>query len=166
MNNIRKTHFSSLSRYSRMVHYRVFSTALALLAGIGLASPVAAFPSGPQPPFPERVVEYFHEGMGAYFYTIDPAEIAAIDAGAAGPGWSKTGLGFSAYPTLAASTNQYFPTCDQAIYPCAPIHRFVGTPGAGANEHFFTGSAAEAEGLGLAGSGWSREGVAFYLPLA
>jgi hypothetical protein len=149
----------------RMSHSRTFFAALSAVAGLGVASVAHAFPSGPLPPYPNRVVEYFHSDAGSYFYTIDPSEIAAIDSGAAGPGWSKTGLGFEAYATLAASTNQSFPTCDLASYPCVPIQRLVGKPGLGANEHFFTGVRAEAEGLAQGGSPWALEGVAFYLPL-
>lgn len=43
--------------------------------------------------------------------------------------------------------------------------RFYGTPGIGPNSHFFTGFAAEVAALANPASGWSREGVSFYVPL-
>jgi uncharacterized delta-60 repeat protein len=36
------------------------------------------------------VIEFFNSILNHYFITANPAEAAAIDAGAAGPGWSRT----------------------------------------------------------------------------
>jgi uncharacterized delta-60 repeat protein len=43
---------------------------------------------------PATVVEFRNTLLDHYFVTANPAETAAIDAGAAGPGWSRTGLAF------------------------------------------------------------------------
>jgi len=43
------------------------------------------------------VVEFHNRFLDHYFLTADPAEIAAIEAGAAGPGWQRTGFGLSAW---------------------------------------------------------------------
>ncbi|MBK9607470.1 MAG: hypothetical protein IPO58_13990 [Betaproteobacteria bacterium] len=40
------------------------------------------------------VVEFYNTGLNHYFVTADPNEAAAIDNGAAGPGWGRTGLTF------------------------------------------------------------------------
>jgi len=37
------------------------------------------------------IVEFYNTTLNHYFITADPAEAGAIDAGAAGPGWSRTG---------------------------------------------------------------------------
>src|SRR5438094_9976948 len=41
------------------------------------------------------VVEFYNSTLDNYFITADPTEAAAVDAGAAGPGWSRTGFNFS-----------------------------------------------------------------------
>jgi len=43
---------------------------------------------------PRAVVEFHNAALDHYFVTANPAEAAAIDAGMAGPGWSRTGLAF------------------------------------------------------------------------
>jgi uncharacterized delta-60 repeat protein len=43
---------------------------------------------------PAIVVEFHNGVLDHYFVTASPAEAAAIDAGAAGPGWARTGLAF------------------------------------------------------------------------
>jgi uncharacterized delta-60 repeat protein len=43
---------------------------------------------------PATVVEFHHAALDHYFVTANPQEAAAVDAGAAGPGWSRTGLTF------------------------------------------------------------------------
>ena len=42
------------------------------------------------------VVEFYNTILRHYFMTANPAEAAAVDAGAAGPGWQRTGLTFRA----------------------------------------------------------------------
>jgi len=140
--------------------------ALALgLAASVFAADSLAFIFGPQPPAMIDVVEYFNTSIGHYFYSANPGEIAAIDAGAAGPGWQKTGLLFSAYKSIAASGNESFPTCDKGPSPCVPVSRFYGTPGLGPNSHFYTANPIEAAGLMKPGTGWTFEETAFVLPV-
>lgn len=106
------------------------------------------------PPPPVTVVEYRNTFTNHYFLTGFPEEMAAIDAGASGPGWLRTGRGFIAY----AYGN---PWCGG----CQAVSRFYGTPGLGPNSHFFTASGEEAVGLEQPGSGWSLEGIAFHIPV-
>ena len=137
----------------------------ALLAG-WLPLVAHAFPIGPQPPGKSHVVEYFNTHIGHYFYTADFAEITGIDAGAAGPGWEKTGLVFAVFSSVPASGNGVlYPTCDKDSSPCMPISRFYGTPGLGPNSHFYIGDAGEAAGLKQPNTGWTFEKVAFVVPL-
>jgi hypothetical protein len=98
------------------------------------------------------VVEFHNRILDHYFLTADTDEIAAIDAGAAGPGWQRTGFGFSAW-----GVNDLGQSCPG----CVPVARFYGTPGLGPNSHFYTGQAAEAAGLRNPGSGWTYEKDAF-----
>src|SRR5688500_11150532 len=71
------------------------------LFSVAWASTLAlAFPS---PARPEPVFEFYNVDLGHYFLTIDPADVAAIEAGHAGPGWVKTGLAFTAYRQPLAS---------------------------------------------------------------
>jgi hypothetical protein len=106
------------------------------------------------PPPTVTVTEFRNVNLDHYFLTADPQEMAAIDAGAAGPGWMRTGYGFTAYAYANSSCGG-----------CLPVSRFYGTPGLGPNSHFYTAEAAEAEGLKRPGSGWSFEGTAFAIAI-
>ena len=55
---------------------------LVLIAAAGLAR--AAEPTA-------TAVEFYNTVLGHYFVTAGPGEAAAIDAGRAGPGWTRTG---------------------------------------------------------------------------
>jgi hypothetical protein len=77
-------------------------------------------------------VEYYDAALDHYFVTSIPAEIAALDGGAF-PGWIRTGLSFNVYATgsgIAGST---------------PVCRFYGSPAAGLNSHFYSGSPVECQ---------------------
>ncbi len=89
------------------------------------------------------VVEFFHAGLGHYFMSIDDSEARGIDAGAAGAGWARTGLGFRPGGT-------------------APLCRFYGTPGIGPNSHFYTADRGECEAV-KRDRGWTYEGLAFHV---
>lgn len=105
------------------------------------------------------MVEFYNVRLGHYFLTIEPSDITAIETGMAGPGWIKTGLAFYAY--RIPSPGQ--PAC---VNGCGvPVTRFYGTPGLGPNSHFFTASAAEVAVLDRPGTGWSREHIAFSIPV-
>lgn len=122
-----------------------------------LPSPAAAFPllAWTQP-----VIEYFNVGLGHYFLATNPNEMAAIDAGSAGPGWVRTGFSFDAYPvTLPPGTYCGRPDCG------IPVSRFYGTPGLGPSSHFYTANPVEAQFLQRPGSGWSFEHLEFSIPV-
>jgi len=94
-------------------------------------------------------IEYFHAATNHYFLTTEAAEATAIDAGAVGPGWMRTGQHFRAWPLPAAPTASAVDVC-----------RFFGASGRGPDSHFFTGHATECTGL-RSNDAWTYEGVAF-----
>jgi hypothetical protein len=86
-------------------------------------------------PPPDRlaaVVDFYNTALDHYFYTADAGEIAAIESGAVGPGWTRTGETFDA---------DVAPGCPSSID--TPVYRFAGTPGKGPSSHFFTRDRAE-----------------------
>jgi hypothetical protein len=97
-----------------------------------------------------RVVEFYNARLDHYFYTADAGEIAAIEAGVAGPGWTRTGEGF--YADVA-------PGCK--FDPDSPVYRFAGIPGRGPSSHFFTRDRAECDVVNRTGQ-WSFEGLPFW----
>ena len=96
------------------------------------------------------VTEFYHSGLKHYFTTADPIEASGIDNGAAGAGWVRTGLGFTAWPSLADAPPGATPVC-----------RFYGTPGKGPNSHFYTADSVECSAV-KKDPGWFYEGIAFY----
>jgi hypothetical protein len=98
----------------------------------------------------QTAVEYYYSAWNFYFVTSFPAEIAALDGGAFGGAWKRTGQTFDvwAQPTAGA-----LPTC-----------RFFSTMFAPRSAHFYTPYAAECASL-KAGAGWQYEADAFYLQL-
>jgi hypothetical protein len=88
------------------------------------------------------IVEFHNTSLDHYFVTYDGDEARGIDAGMAGPGWSRTGASFRPGGTT-------------------PVCRFYGTPGVGPNSHFFTAGADECEAVKHA-LGWTYEGLGFY----
>jgi hypothetical protein len=106
-----------------------------------------------------EAVEFYNTALGHYFVTTSASEALGIDAGAAGPGWVRTGRSFQAWSSKSTA-----PAAAQAV--C----RFYST---GANSHFYTASADEclelrgmeaAERAQTGGvKGWSYEGVAFFI---
>jgi hypothetical protein len=124
--------------------------AAALLAASALAH--AAAPDS-------QAVEYFNTATGHYFVTAGAGEALGIDAGAAGPGWVRTGRSFQAW--LSSTT---------APAGAQPVCRFYSSM---ANSHFYTASADECQALKAAADrelaatgtvqGWSYEGTAFYI---
>ena len=102
-----------------------------------------------------RVVEFYHEGLNHYFMAAGPSEIAGIEAGAAGAGWTRTGLDFKAWLTMP-------PAIDFLPGGIGPVCRFYGRPAGGPNSHFFTASTDECT-LVKNGPGWFYEGIGFYL---
>lgn len=96
------------------------------------------------------VTEFYNTGLHHYFMTADPAEVAAIAAGSAGPGWVQTGFQFSSGAGTAT-----------------PVCRFYGNPALnaagqriGPNSHFYTLAGPECEFV-KRDPGWVFEGTAF-----
>ncbi len=114
-----------------------------------------------------QIVEYYAESLDHYFMTAWPDEVAGLDASPQA-GFKRTGQSFKAW--LRA---------DDAPYGAVPICRFYAS---GPNSHFYTGDAAECQGLkaleqkqradaasrGEPFTGWQYEAIAFYglVPLA
>lgn len=126
-------------RAPRVLAVRVAFAALALSTGSRAASAA------------DTLVEFHNTALDHYFITIDPAEAAAIDAGAAGAGWERTGKMITAYRSATGA-----PAGEAAV--C----RFYGnTANGGPNGHFYTADAAECAAVKL-DPGWSYERVEFY----
>ena len=98
----------------------------------------------------QPVLEFYNTRLDHYFITADSQEAAAIDAGAAGPGWQRTGRGFRAWIAK-----------DGIPADAQPVCRFYGAPGLGPNSHFYTADARECDVV-RKDPGWRYEGVAFY----
>lgn len=92
------------------------------------------------------VTEFFNTTLKHYFRTGDPGEVAAIQNGSAGPGWTLTNDNFMAW------------TADFRPVNGLPVCRFYA---AGPNSHFYTIDAAECDFV-KKDPGWKYEGVAFY----
>jgi len=101
------------------------------------------------------VVEFYNTNLNHYFITGGAGEISIIESGGAGPGWSRTGDRFRAYPSAAAGTQ---PVCrfygNPAINPSTGLRR-------GPNSHFYTINPGECEFV-KQDVGWVYEGIAFY----
>jgi Repeat of unknown function (DUF5648) len=93
------------------------------------------------------VIEFLNTGLNHYFLTANLEEAQQIDAGAAGPGWTRTNRSFKAYQGIAGS-----PFSDAIGKVC----RFYGTPGRGPNSHFYTAFASECAGV-QQDPGWRLE---------
>ncbi|MEO8133516.1 MAG: hypothetical protein ABI831_06045 [Betaproteobacteria bacterium] len=106
------------------------------------------------------VFEFFNSALNHYFRTADPGEAGAIDNGAAGPGWSRTGDNFKAWAAFA------YPNEGRQV--C----RFYGSVTPGPNSHFYTAAAAECMGLKALTARtansiprWNYEGLSFAIAL-
>ena len=105
------------------------------------------------------VVEFHNANLDHYFMTIVAAEATAIDNGSAGPGWSRTGVTFRAWPNANALPLHVRPVC-----------RFYGSITPGPNSHFYTVDADECAQLKAIQAAtpdgqprWNYEGIAFYV---
>ncbi|MBI3148231.1 MAG: hypothetical protein HYZ17_06940 [Betaproteobacteria bacterium] len=92
------------------------------------------------------VWEFYNSILNHYFVTAMAAEANGIDSGGAGPGWSRTGYTFKAYPLNGSSGS--------------PVCRFYGAPPV--NSHFYIGNSAECAGL-MTVAGLKYEGMVFNL---
>ena len=105
------------------------------------------------------VVEFHNSIVNHYFMTISPVEATAIDNGSAGPGWSRTGVTFAAWPES-----------NQAPLHVRPVCRFYGSITPGPNSHFYTVDPNECAFLEQLQATtppsqprWNYEGIAFYV---
>ena len=133
------------------------------------AQPMAAIAAGGI----VEVVEYYNDALKHYFITGEPAEIAALDGGALGRAWVRTGNAFPAWEASGAPANT------------VPVCRFFGTDQyradgsrIGPNSHFYTADPAECAyvktawpsiaGNGVSYPAWNYESIAFavVLPVA
>ena len=95
------------------------------------------------------VVEFYNAALNHYFITADPNEAAAIDAGGAGPGWTRTGQTFkSGGPSRVC---RFYGSPD--INPATGQRR-------GPNSHFYTIETAECVAV-KADAGWRFESYDF-----
>ncbi len=116
------------------------------------------------------VVEYYNAGLKHFFITADPGEINALDAGAFGGVWKRTGQEFPAWDLVGAPADT------------VPVCRFFGTDKyrsdgsrIGANGHFYTADPAECEFVktgwpaiasdGMSYPAWTFENYAFAVKL-
>ena len=132
---------------------RSISIACALAGGDAQAAFQDSFSRGPF-----TVVEYYNLHLDHYFLTMDPSEMAGIEAGRAGPGWVRTGHGFEAY--ARPGTRSDFPCFE--VDCGVPVSRFYGPS---PNSHFYSGFASEVAFHVGANTGWLLERVEFHLPL-
>jgi hypothetical protein len=119
---------------------------------INFAGDSGSVTAAPPPPQAGIAVEYYYDVWNFYFETSFPDEIAALDGGAFGGAWKRTGQTFKVWPS--ASNASAAPTC-----------RFFSTIFAPKSSHFYTPFAAECAGL-KAGQAWQFESIAFYIQLA
>jgi hypothetical protein len=101
---------------------------------------------------PTAITEFFNATLRHYVLITSAAEVAAIEAGAAGPGWQKTGRTIYAH-TDANDAEGLVPVC-----------RFYGSILPGPNSHFFTADPDECAAV-KTDPGWHYEGIAFYVTL-
>ena len=88
-------------------------------------------------------VEFFNARLGHFFVTAFPAEVAALDAGAFGGEWQRTGQSFRVGSASGA------------------VCRFYGAPPKGPDSHFFTADPAECARVMQDYQAWTFEGHAF-----
>jgi len=95
------------------------------------------------------VVEFYHAPSDRYFLTASAEEAVRIDNGAAGAGWTRTGLSFKPGGNV-------------------PVCRFYGSLTPGPNSHFYTALVEECEFLKqlqitspAALPRWNLEGITF-----
>ena len=108
--------------------------------------------SAPPPPAIAPAIEYYYAAWNFYFVTAIPAEIAALDGGAFGGVWKRTGLQFNVYSTANAPAGS------------ATVWRFFSTSFAPKSSHFYTGILAEYNAL-ITNPNWQLEGPVFNTPM-
>ena len=97
-------------------------------------------------------IEYYYAAWNFYFVTAIPQEIAALDGGAFGGVWQRTGLQFNVYSTANAPA------------AAATVWRFFSTTFAPKSSHFYTGIMSEYNSL-ITNPNWQLEGPVFNTPM-
>lgn len=95
-------------------------------------------------------VEYYHAAFDHYFITSFDDEIAALDGGAFGGAWARTGQSFNVW---SGNVGNALPTC-----------RYFTTRFAQKSSHFYSAYPAECSAVGESAD-WQFEATAFYLQL-
>ena len=115
--------------------------------------PLSSTLPAPQPRI-EVAVEYYHAGWNMYFVTALPDEIAALDGGAFGGVWTRTGQQFNVYALEGAPASS------------STASRFFSTMFDPKSSHVYTANAVEYDAL-MSGAiaGWELEGSVFSAPL-
>ena len=98
-----------------------------------------------------EAVEYYYAAWNFYFETSFSDEIAALDGGAFGGVWKRTGQTFNVWSQASALA---VPTC-----------RFFSTAFAPKSSHFYTPFPSECA-IVKTESAWQYESIAFYIALA
>lgn len=98
----------------------------------------------------QTAVEYYYADWDYYFVTSFPAEIGALDGGAFGGLWQRTGKTFNVWPV---ATGVASPTC-----------RFFSTAFAPKSSHFYTPFPIECAAV-KANPSWQYESIAFYIQI-
>ena len=106
-----------------------------------------------------RAVEYFHAAHDRYFFTDEPAEIAALDSGTPSAGWARTGESFQ----VVSKYGQALPV--EGVVQ--KVYRFWSPDVSGKPSHFFTVSQQECAALrnGVKRN-WTFEGSTFWATVA
>lgn len=98
-----------------------------------------------------KIVEYHNTLLDHYFIAQEGDETAAVDNGAAGSGWQRTGQSFQGFSLAGALPDDAGSVC-----------RFYGTPKLGPNSHFHTIFPAECDKV--AGDiGWTLESRSIFV---
>ena len=159
---------SSIAQFtppSTLAHLPLFAESDAKSAGLYIDASGAVFASDPQwwhlariataadTPADATIVEFQNATLGHYFITANTAEASAIDAGAAGPGWTRTGQ------TWKAWANGPIPNATQVcrFYGSTAIDPATGSR-RGPNSHFYTVQSGECAQVKL-DAGWMYEGA-------
>jgi hypothetical protein len=97
-------------------------------------------------------IEYYYADWNFYFVTAIPQEIAALDGGAFGGVWKRTGQQFNVYATANAPAG------------AATVWRFFSTTYSPKSSHFYTGLMSEYNSL-IVNPNWELEGPVFNTPM-
>jgi hypothetical protein len=100
----------------------------------------------------QTAVEYYYADWNFYFETSFPDEIAALDGGAFGGAWRRTGQTFQVWPSFVDVSS--VATC-----------RFFSVAFAPKSSHFYTPFANECA-IVKTNAAWQYEAIAFYIALA